>query len=88
MFGSDIYQFAKKQHKCTLILIKTSIICYIDTHMLLLTWITSENCSASIVFTHIENQLIFDDNIIYIYLIKTIGIDKAVNCYNECYFYS
>jgi hypothetical protein len=81
MLGSDIYQFAENQHKCTLILIKTSIICYIDTHVLLLTWITSENCSASILFTHIENQLIFDDNIIYIYiyLIKTIGIGKAVN---------
>jgi hypothetical protein len=39
-------------------------------------------------FVCVENQLIFDDNIIYIYLIKTIGIDKAVNCYNECYFYS
>ena len=82
MLGSDIYKFAKNQHKCTLIiLIKTSIICYIDTHMFLLTWITSENCSASILFTYIENQLIFDDNIIYIYiyLIKTIGIGKAVN---------
>jgi len=40
--------------------------CYFDTHMLLLLWITSENWSASILVTQIENQLIFDDNIIQI----------------------
>jgi len=34
--------------------------------MLLLLWITSENWSASILVTQIENQLIFDDNIIQI----------------------
>ena len=38
------------------------------THTCLLTWITSEKCSASNLVTQIENQLTFNDMYRYISL--------------------